>query len=427
MKLAKHIYHRVNETLFTGVLPSGLTVKIIPKRGFAKKSVAFVVKFGSVHKRFMDANQTVVTLKEGIHHFIEHMLFESGADDLSRKFMAANAMVNAYTTTNRTVYFFHTTDSIDKPLGLLVDMLFHPKFELEDITKEQAIIEQEYRMYEDEVDQAIYFDTLASLYHTHPVKDEVLGSIQTIRSMDKAMLDQGLQIGYHPANMTLLIVGDVDPKAVFDSLQTMPELTSIPLHSHLTAMAEVDIDTIVRPQFEVRKDINIAYVTYAAKLPNHLLTDPMDCAMLEIKLNFFLETLIGKQSDDYHQLIKRQLANDSLDYSSAIEVTNGYFRITTESKKPEQTLSALQAIVQNAPNRPLDETQFMANRNRLIGSYYRAFNRIDGIANVFSDYLVKGIDVDQLMDNALKLQVGDLAIIAQIVASSPSVSLIHRP
>ncbi|MCK7488429.1 MAG: insulinase family protein [Bacillus subtilis] len=56
-------------------------------------------------------------MPQGIHHFIEHMLFESGADDLSRKFMAANAMVNAYTTTNRTVYFFHTTDAIDKPLG----------------------------------------------------------------------------------------------------------------------------------------------------------------------------------------------------------------------------------------------------------------------------------------------------------------------
>jgi predicted Zn-dependent peptidase len=427
MKLAKHVYHRVNETVYTGMLQSGLTVKIVPKQGFAKKSVAFVVKFGSVHKRFVDANQTVVTMKEGIHHFIEHMLFESGADDLSRKFMAANAMVNAYTTTNRTVYFFHTTAGIDKPLGLLVDMLFHPKFEIGDITKEQAIIEQEYRMYEDDVDQAVYFDTLASLYHTHPVKDEVLGTVSSIRSMDQSIIEQGLQIGYHPANMTLLIVGDVDPEAVFEALQSMPELNRIPTHPQFTALSEHDIDTIVRPFYEVKKDINIAYVTLAAKVPNHHLIDPMDCAILEIKLNFFLETLIGKQSDDYHQLIKRQLANDSLDYSSAIEVTNGYFRITTESKKPEQTLAALQAIVQNAPNRPLDETQFLANRNRLIGSYYRAFNRIDGIANVFSEYLVKGIDVDRLMDQALKLQVGDLAEIAQIVASSPFVSLIHRP
>ncbi|MCK7488427.1 MAG: hypothetical protein MZU97_25185 [Bacillus subtilis] len=132
------------------------------------------------------------------------------------------------------------------------------------------------------------------------------------------------------------------------------------------------------------------------KLPNALLQDPMGCAMLEIKLNFFLETLIGKQSDEYHALIKRQLANDSLDYSSAIEVTNGYFRITTESTKPEQTLAVLQSIVAHAVDRPLDETKFLANRNRLIGSYYRAFNRIDGIANVFSDYLVRGIDVDRL-------------------------------
>ncbi|MCK7488430.1 MAG: hypothetical protein MZU97_25200 [Bacillus subtilis] len=38
MKLAKHVYRRVNETVHTGILPSGLTVKIIPKQGFAKKS-----------------------------------------------------------------------------------------------------------------------------------------------------------------------------------------------------------------------------------------------------------------------------------------------------------------------------------------------------------------------------------------------------
>ncbi|MCK7488428.1 MAG: hypothetical protein MZU97_25190 [Bacillus subtilis] len=29
------------------------------------------------------------------------------------------------------------------------------------------------------------------MYHTHPVKDEVLGTVQTIRSMDKETLERG--------------------------------------------------------------------------------------------------------------------------------------------------------------------------------------------------------------------------------------------
>ncbi|MDP2424782.1 MAG: pitrilysin family protein [bacterium] len=423
----KQLFERVHETLYTSVLSNGLTVKVLPKPGFVKKSVSMVVKFGSIHRHFVHSITKVEQiLPAGIHHFLEHMLFESGEHDITRRFMESNALVNAYTSSNRTVYYFTTTDDLEKPLNHLLDMVLTPSFQAELIQKEQQIIEQEFNMYEDDIEQALYHDALQALYQIHPVKDEILGSIQTIRQMNQEILEFAYQVGYHPTNIELLLVGDFNPNELEAMLEAMPAIQKTVSASLYEHVAIEEPEKVCIPSVDIKKDIHISYASIALKLPSSLLQTPIQAALNEIKCNFLLEMLLGKQSSQYHQWIDQEIANDTLDYLVSIEETYGYIRITSESKKPEQLIQEMKHVLTTNLSISLDERTFLANRNRLLGSYYRMFNRIDSMANVLTDYAVKGIDVDDFVSQAMKLSVHDLEDVREWMANTQIVSLIHH-
>ena len=46
-------YPELDETLYTGVLENGLTVAVVPRRGFTKKMAYFVTDYGSIHTDFV--------------------------------------------------------------------------------------------------------------------------------------------------------------------------------------------------------------------------------------------------------------------------------------------------------------------------------------------------------------------------------------
>jgi predicted Zn-dependent peptidase len=158
-----------------------------------------------------------------------------------------------------------------------------------------------------------------------------------------------------------------------------------------------------------------------------MLKTPLDAALLEIKLGFLLESLIGKQSANYHALIEKALANDSLDFLGSVEPTFGFFRITTETRKIDGTVEALRQILAKAASTPISEEQFLASRNRMIGSFYRSFNRIDGVASVFSDYLAKDVDVEALMEASLAITIEDIVELSKAIADASLSVLIHHP
>jgi|GEM_PF-1195152 len=427
MKTTTKTFERVGETMRTATFPNGLCVHIVPKPGFAKKSVAYLVRFGSMHRWVKDAAGKTVELPQGIQHFIEHLLFESGAEDLSRRFLSVNAVVNAYTTTNRTVYYFQTTDDIQAPLGLLTQMVFHPEFGEAAIRKEAAIIESEFKMYEDEVDQSVYLDGLRSLYFAHPIKDEVLGTLDTIRAMNETTIREAYDLGYRKGNIELVIVGDVDADQTLAYLASREEFQDGASSDRLKAVYPEEADRVASPSQRIPKPINIAYASVSGKLPKAMLKSPLDAALLEIKLGFLLESLIGKQSANYHELIEKSLANDSLDFLGSVEPTFGFFRITTETRKIDATVEALKRILAKAASTPISPEQFLASRNRMIGSFYRSFNRIDGVASVFSDYLAKDVDVEALMKAALDITIEDILALSKDLANASLSVLIHHP
>lgn len=210
-KIEVSISDRLDENTYKTVLDNGLEIYICKKTGFNKKIGMFGTKYGSVINDFIDI-QTGNRLKvpDGIAHFLEHKLFEQEGANALDLFSKLGISSNAYTTFDHTVYYFETIDKFNEGLELLIKLVKTPYFTDENVKKEQGIIAQEIKMYDDDPNFSVYFNTLKAMYIKNPVKIDIAGTVDSISHITKEHLYTCYNTFYSPQNMFIVIVGDVD-------------------------------------------------------------------------------------------------------------------------------------------------------------------------------------------------------------------------
>src|SRR5690606_2982267 len=201
-------------------LPSGLEVFVMPRPGFQKRYAVFSARYGSIDNRFRrPGTGQELEVPDGIAHFLEHQLFEDEEGHVFNSFAALGASVNAYTSHTMTRYPFSTTDNFEAALDRLLDFVQAPHFTPEGVQKEIGIIEQEIRMYQDQPRHRLGMNLLEALYHAHPVRIDIAGTVESIRRIDPETLYACYDTFYHPSNMAVFVVGDVDPEVVLAQVE----------------------------------------------------------------------------------------------------------------------------------------------------------------------------------------------------------------
>ena len=210
----KHEYPNLGETLYEEVLPNGLSVLVAVKPGFRKNAAFFATRYGGADRRFK-VNGEWIDTPAGVAHFLEHKMFDmpDGRNVLS-DFAALGASPNAFTGTGHTAYYFTGSENFMENLRLLLTYVSTPYYTEESVAKEQGIIGQEICMGEDSPGYAGYFQLLSALYDHHPIRENIAGSVESIAQITPETLYHCHSVFYHPSNMVLCCVGDVDPEAV---------------------------------------------------------------------------------------------------------------------------------------------------------------------------------------------------------------------
>ena len=189
------------------ILPSGLTVIVRPMPGYSSTHVIFATRFGSIDRDFrLDGKE--VHLPAGVAHFLEHKMFEDQDGDAFAKYAKTGANANAFTSFDRTCYLFTATQQLDESLDVLLGMVTHPYFTEQTIAKEQGIIGQEIKMYDDSPDWRLITGLFECLYHSHPIRSDIAGTVESIAEITPEMLYDSCKAFYAPGNMVLAAAGN---------------------------------------------------------------------------------------------------------------------------------------------------------------------------------------------------------------------------
>ena len=223
---------RLGDSYYVLEHKSGLTVKLYPKRGHNSTYAIFGTKFGSINTKFKFTEKNeIVTVPDGIAHYLEHKLFESEDGDAFKKYAKTGASANAYTSFDMTGYLFSCTENFEESLKILIELVQTPYFTDETVKKEQGIIGQEIKMYQDDPSWRVMFNLYRAMFHEHPVKVEIAGSVESIAKINPDNLYDCYNHFYNLNNMALCIAGKIDLDStvkLIDSLVKPSKTSNIP-------------------------------------------------------------------------------------------------------------------------------------------------------------------------------------------------------
>ena len=184
-----HTASQLEESYTETRLPCGLKILVCPKDRYTTHA-ALTVGYGSMDR--LAGN----TLPMGTAHFLEHKMFErdpdrfGGSDSYDDDFAACGAESNAYTSHDRTVYYFSCTDRFPEALCILLSMVSELYVTKASVVRERQIIAEEIRMNADDPWERCCAAARTALFGRHPVQEEICGSESSIRRITPAVLEE---------------------------------------------------------------------------------------------------------------------------------------------------------------------------------------------------------------------------------------------
>jgi zinc protease len=154
--------------------------------------------------------------ERGFSHFAEHMLFK-GTEQRDRGFVeqeveSIGGRTNAGTSYEYTFYYILVpARHAVRTLEVLADMAFNSKFDPEELAREREVVFEEVRLGEDNPRSSLFRRLYSLAFDGHPYGFPVLGDPRDLRAATQATLRGYYRRHYLAGNMTVVVVGAVDP------------------------------------------------------------------------------------------------------------------------------------------------------------------------------------------------------------------------
>jgi predicted Zn-dependent peptidase len=187
-------------------LDNGLTILTEYMPGLRSVSVGIWVRRGSRHES---------SPLSGICHFIEHTVFKGtqtrSALDIAIESDRLGGHLDAFTTHEVTGFTMKVADNaLPKAFDLLADMIARPRFDEEDLRREQKVIIEEMKMVEDTPDEFLSELFNAAYFEGHPLGRPIEGTADTVSSFDQEKTREFHSREYAPHNLVIVAAGNVN-------------------------------------------------------------------------------------------------------------------------------------------------------------------------------------------------------------------------
>ena len=406
--MEKIYFETLKETLYHEKMTNGLQVYLLPKMGFEKTYGLFSTKFGAIDTTFIPLNKDeMIKVEDGIAHFLEHKMFDMSDGDASEKFAKLGASTNAFTSSSRTAYLFSTTSNEYACIELLLDFVQKLEITPESVEKEKGIIGQEIKMYDDDPDWQVYFGSIQNLYQQHPVAVDIAGTVETVNRTDKDMLELCYTTFYHPSNMMIFVVGNIDPDKAMATIKENQDKKNFSLANPIVLKKVNEPKEIKTKEKVLTMDVEMNKIIVSIKV-NEILENPKDKIKRELALNLLFDLLFSKSAKLYNDWLNQGIINDSFSASFTQERDYAFIQIGCDCNDYETLKEKLLDLIKDFDTIKIDQEDFNRIKKKNIGLFINMFNSPESIANLFSRYYFEGTNAFDLVDEVAKLEIDDI-------------------
>jgi len=401
----KKYYKSIDETLYHEILDNGLNVYIIKKDGFSNKCAYFATKFGSFNTGdILVQDDRKTTILGGVAHFLEHRVFDYKKGNVIDLYYKLGADCNAFTSYDRTVYYFSCNDKFEECLELLLDYPTSFTMSKEAVEGEKDIIISELLMYKDDPDDKLFKGLMSCLYKDHPITLDVGGEVSEVKETSYDLLKLVHSKFYTPSNMVLVICGDVD---IDKTLEIVKNKEFVNSDIKIKKREYDDSLDIVKESIVINDDVNNEKLLLGYKLKHLDDLDSESRLKTFISLDLLSSILFSSSSNLYNELINEKyissLGVDILDYEGSLT----FILEADLLEDASEVIRKINNTIETALD-IIDEDKLNSIKKKEISSIISGSDSVNRIAKNYITYVLDGNDYFTLLDLLKEVTLEDL-------------------
>lgn len=398
----------LNEQVYHEKLDNNLNVFFMPKEGFTKKYAVMATNYGSNDLEFISPHTNEkIRVNEGIAHFLEHKMFEQpDGSNAFDEFAKIGANANAFTNFNMTAYLFSSTENFNEGLEHLISYVQEPFFTKENVEKEKGIIAQEIKMYDDNPDWKLFFNTLKAMYKVHANSIDIAGTVESIYKITPDELYDCYKTFYSPSNMALFIIGDLDKDEIMKIVKATVK-NDFMFEGEIKRIEPLETDAV--RQKEIIEELDVSVPMFSIGFKDKV--DVLGSAYLmkkSIVTELILDILFKKGSQLYDKLYREGLVFGGLSSDYTEHIDYGYTIISGETRDIDTVNKEIFKTIEMAKTQGITTDDFERAKKKKIGSFIKLFDSIEFIANNYLSYFFKGMDILEYYEVLKSLKLDDL-------------------
>lgn len=152
--------------------------------------------------------------KNGISHFLEHMVFKGterySAQQIARSLEGVGGYLDAFTTKEHTCFYARILDDhLPNALDVISDLIRNPVFNPREIAKEKNVILEELKNIDDDPEEMLQDRFDSTIFHDHPLGNPIIGRAESIKSFSRNDLKKHLRGYYVPSGIVVAAAGNL--------------------------------------------------------------------------------------------------------------------------------------------------------------------------------------------------------------------------
>lgn len=298
---------------------------------------------------------------------------------------AGGVGLNAATSSDSTVYFYSfPSNKLELWMSLESERFLEPVFR--EFYKEQEVILEERRLRTDNSAIGRLVESfLGTAFTEHPYKRPVIGYEQDIRNLSRQDVQEFFNTYYVPNNLTIAIVGDVNPTQVKELAKTYfgrypakpkpPQVTKV--EPKQTQTREVTVNFPSQPWYvegyhrpALNHPDNAVYDVMVAIMSDGLTSRLYKSLVEEKKVALAAEGSNGFPGDKYPNLVL-------------------FYATTAPNVTVDQVAAALRTEIERLKTEPVSAQELQRVKTQLRAGLVRSLDSNIGMAKALTEYEVK--------------------------------------
>jgi predicted Zn-dependent peptidase len=278
------------------------------------------------------------------------------------------------------------------------------------VEKEKGIIGQEIQMYRDDAGWRQFFGIIENLYPDHPISIDIAGTVESIAKITSEDLYTCYNTFYHPSNMILFVVGNLEPEQMMAFIRDNQEKKDFPIANPIKRKPIVEKKPLEK---ERAIKLNVIRPKFSLGFKGTDTLPKTGRALLEYKfsMSLLLQMLVGSTSKNYLKWYNEGLVDDTFDEEFNLDKNFHFADISGDSDEPEKAMDEVLAVILDfETSDEINERELALLKKRMLGKHLQSLNSLEFIANQFSQSLydevtlfdlipiIEGITLEQVLE-----------------------------